>query len=203
MGGACGYGNLYSTGYGASTTALSAPLFNGGSACGACYQLQCARSNHCYAGRSITVTATNFCPTGSEGGWCNPPRKHFDLSMPMFTTLARQVAGVVPVDYRRVACNKKGGQRFLMTGNPYFIMVLVYNVAGAGDVQRFFVKGSMTGWYELRRNWGQIWTCTADSRLKGQALSFRTQTSDGRQVVSIDAAPANWNFGQTFSSGVN
>lgn len=103
-GGACGYGNLHYTGYGLSTAALSAPLFNGGRACGACYQLTCQMrgSRWCYGGgKSITVTATNFCPTGSTGGWCDPPRRHFDLSEGMFAFLAQRVGGVIPVYFRR------------------------------------------------------------------------------------------------------
>lgn len=206
MGGACGYGNLYNTGYGVKTAALSAPLFKGGATCGACYELTCilSQSKYCYQNKKILITATNFCPTGSTGGWCNPPRKHFDLSEPMFTTLANRVGGVIPVNFRRVHCYKKGGMRFTINGNPYHMMVLVYNVAGAGDVQQMFIKSPTTGWLQMSRNWGQIWTYKGGPRnIVGFALSFRVYTSDRRQVVSYNAAPANWRFGQTFSSGAN
>ncbi|CAE6073577.1 unnamed protein product [Arabidopsis arenosa] len=206
MQGACGYGDLFKEGYGLETAALSTALFNNGQTCGACFELMCVNSKWCKPNAgSIKITATNFCPPNYDEPvqyhWCNPPNKHFDLSMKMFTSMAEYRGGIVPVKFRRVVCHKRGGVRFEIKGNPYFIMVLVYNVGGAGDVNNVEIRGHKSNWIVMKRNWGQIWNTGVD--LVGQRLSFVVRTSDGRSMTFFNVAPASWGFGQTFEAKLN
>lgn len=203
QGGACGYQDTVALGYGHMTAALSTQMFQGGQACGACYELRCKavqESNsvknwcHDYA-KSIVVTATNLCPPGSTGGWCDPPRSHFDLSMPAYSLLAKEEGGVAPVYFRRVPCQKKGGIRFTVGGNPWFFMILIHNVGGAGDVVSVKIKCPSTEWTSMYRNWGALWT--VQKKMEGH-LSFQVTTSDGKTHTTWNAVGDGWHFGQTW-----
>ncbi|KAI5355570.1 hypothetical protein L3X38_008465 [Prunus dulcis] len=203
FGGACGYHDVVQEGYGLETVALSNALFNNGQSCGACYDIKCVdQPQWCKPGSPILhATATNNCPpnwnqASDNGGWCNPPREHFDIAKPVFLNIAEYKAGIVPVEYRRVPCQKKGGIRFTITGNPYFNEVLVWNVAGAGDVVSMQVKGNKLKWTMMKRMWGQRWV--TDAKLVGESLTFRVLASDKRYSTSWHITPKNWQFGQTF-----
>ncbi|KAL1193339.1 Expansin-A22 [Cardamine amara subsp. amara] len=202
--GACGYGNLFQQGYGLATAALSDALFNHGYTCGACFELMCANDPQWCVPGTIKITATNNCPanyTKTTDLWCNPPQKHFDLSLPMFLKIANYKAGVVPVRYRRIRCTKTGGVKFETQGNPNFLMIMPYNVGGAGDVKAMQIKGSRTGWITMSKNWGTHWVTGVV--LTGQGLSFRVTTSDGVTKDFINVVPKNWGFKQTFDGRIN
>ncbi|CAL4929126.1 unnamed protein product [Urochloa decumbens] len=208
MGGACGYGNLYSTGYGTNTAALSSALFNDGAACGECYRVMCdqANSQWCRPGVTVTITATNLCPpdwskNSNSGGWCNPPRQHFDMAQPAWEKIGIYRGGYVPVMYQRVSCSRSGGVRFTINGNNYFELVLITNVAGPGSIRSVAIRGSRTGWVTMSRNWGANWQ--ANNYLNGQAISFRVTASNGQTIEFWNVAGYDWRFGQTFTNGQN
>jgi hypothetical protein len=97
-------------------------------------------------------------------------------------------------------CQKKGGVRFTIGGNPYFLMVLIHNVGGVGDIQSVKIKGSYSGWVPMFRNWGAMWTVR--SKIAG-ALSFLITLSDGSSVPCTNAVQASYRFGQTWESRNN
>ncbi|KAF9600712.1 hypothetical protein IFM89_011383 [Coptis chinensis] len=203
LGGACGYENIFQAGFGTNTAALSSALFRGGEACGACYELRCnARLDPkwCLRRGVVTITATNFCPPNNNGGWCNAPRQHFDMSMPAFFHIARQGnEGIIPVVYRRVPCKRSGGVRFTLKGQSNFNMVMVTNIGGSGDVKAAWIRGSkLRQWVPMHRNWGANWQSSIDAR--NQKLSFRLTLVNGKTLVFPNVVPSTWKFGQIFAS---
>ncbi|KAJ7568513.1 hypothetical protein O6H91_01G035700 [Diphasiastrum complanatum] len=174
MDGACRYGNLYSQGYVSNTAALVTVLFKNGAACGGCYEIKCWNNTQWYnpGNSSVFITPTKLCPPNDafpndNGGWCNIPQEHFDMSQPAFSQIGFWRAVIVPVLYRRVLCHMDGGMRFTINGNRWFNLVLVSNVGGMGDIS-------------------DSWEC--DTVLVGQSLSFQVTTAEGMQITSDNVA---------------
>ncbi|KAG6541352.1 hypothetical protein Mapa_017295 [Marchantia paleacea] len=200
-GGFCGYENPFTRGYGVTTVALSDSLLSNGLNCGACYEVKCKweasdyTKKYCYQGMTTVVSATNLSPPGLNG------EHHFDLTYPMFVKISNPESGRIPIQYRRVPCRKEGGIRFSMVGNPFWNLVLVYNVGGWGNVHSLYVRGSRTDWYYMNRNWGQNWQCSVN--LTGQNLSFRVVLGNGQTMVFNNVADSDWKHGQTYEASSN
>ncbi|KAL6645200.1 hypothetical protein ACP70R_016808 [Stipagrostis hirtigluma subsp. patula] len=205
MGGSCGYGNLYEAGYGTNTAALSTALYNDGQSCGQCYLIMCdsSASKWCRTGSAVTITATNFCPPNwalpsDRGGWCNPPRAHFDMAQPAYERIGIYKAGIIPVLYQQVKCWRQGGLRFKIGGFNNFELVLIANVGGSGSIRSVSIKGTNTGWITLNRNWGANWQC--NSALVGQELSFAVTSTGGQTLYIYGVVPFWWRFGMWFTT---
>ncbi|KAM0938796.1 putative rlpA-like protein, double-psi beta-barrel [Dioscorea sansibarensis] len=205
LGGACGYDNTAHAGFGVNTAAVSGALFRAGEACGACFQVTCdarADPKWCLARAAVTVTATNFCPPNNNGGWCDFPHVHFDMSLPAFSRVARVGSeGIVPILYRRVSCKRIGGVRFTLKGQGNFNLVMFTNIGGSGAVKTAWIKASSSSsssWTSMQRNWGANWQTNADFR--NQALSFKLLLTDGKTLEFPYVVPPTWIFGQTFIS---
>ncbi|VAH55795.1 unnamed protein product [Triticum turgidum subsp. durum] len=87
MGGACGYGNLFSEGPGVTVTVTA--------------------TNFC---------PPNDALPNDNGGSCNPLRPHFDMAQPAWEKIGVYRGGIIPVMYQRVPCVKRGGVRFRING---------------------------------------------------------------------------------------
>jgi hypothetical protein len=62
----------------------------------------------CKPSVTVTISATNFCPPNwalpsDNGGWCNPPRLHFDMSQPAWELIGVYRRGIIPVLYQRLS----------------------------------------------------------------------------------------------------
>ncbi|KAL0312691.1 UNVERIFIED_CONTAM: Expansin-A7 [Sesamum radiatum] len=215
MGGACGYGNLFTNGYGTATAALSTVLFNNGYSCGQCFQLRCVNSQWCYKGSpSTTITATNLCPPNwsedsNNGGWCNPPRSHFDMAKPAFMRIAQWKGGIVPVMYRRIA-------------DIFLIITIQSTVRATGRApvripgERVLAAGVRDERGRPRRHRQHVGEGEQDrvdqhepqlgGFLPGLCLmgTFKiTSYTSHETVIAYNVAPANWQVGMTYGSNVN
>jgi expansin len=99
----------------------------------------------------------------------------------------------------RVQCQRTGGIKFSFSGNAYWLLVTVLNVAGPGDVSAMSVKGDNTDWIPMSQNWGVMWQ--AFSNLGGQGLSFQIAAgSSSDTIICNNVADAYWGLGMTYQA---
>lgn len=79
-------------------------------------------------------------------------------------------------------------------------MVLIHNVGGAGDVKAVKIHSDSTGWIDMYRNWGALWT--VPTKMSG-ALSFRLTAGNGKVLILTNAVGSGWGFGQTWEAHGN
>ncbi|KAL4203141.1 hypothetical protein AMTRI_Chr01g126420 [Amborella trichopoda] len=73
------------------------------------------------------VTATDFFPpncglTSDYGGWCNKPRKHFEMSTLGFYETKEKRDDMVPVQDRRINYPRNGGLQFTIGVNASVVV---------------------------------------------------------------------------------
>ncbi|KAK2640594.1 hypothetical protein Ddye_028389 [Dipteronia dyeriana] len=104
----------------------------------------CWANTHTFC--SLLVGNAYFCPPNygllaDYGGWCNFPKQHFEISKVAFAEIVEKKADIIPIQYRRVMCERRGGLRFTLSGSFHFYQVLVTNVGLDGEVIAVKMKG--------------------------------------------------------------
>ncbi|XP_077234167.1 expansin-B15-like [Tasmannia lanceolata] len=211
-GGACGYGRAVGqTPYYSMVSAGGPSLFSAGKGCGACYQVKCTSNSAC-SRNPVTVVITDECP----GGPCLSESVHFDLSGTAFGRMAissrddrlRNV-GILPIQYRRVACNY-GGMNIAFHvdsgSNPYYFAVVVEFENGEGEVAGIGLQQpsdqSSNSWLPMQESWGAVWKLNYGSVLKAP-FSLKLISPSGKTLVAHNVIPARWLPGITYRSLVN
>ncbi|KAF5731637.1 Expansin B2 BETA 1.4 [Tripterygium wilfordii] len=184
-GGACGYGG-----------AVSKPPY---------YSMISAACS----GKPVTVVITDECPG------CTSEAVHFDLSGHAFGTMAlpgqaQQLrnAGVLQIQYQRVACNWRGTKVTFVVdkgANPYSFETLAEYENGEGEVGFAELKqAGATAWQPMHPRPGSAtWVIDSGSPLRAPYSIRLTAPDSKRTIEATNVIPYNWQAGQTYVSNIN
>ncbi|XP_038682680.1 putative expansin-B2 [Tripterygium wilfordii] len=206
-GGACGYGDAVEQApFSSLVSAGGSAFYKSNEGCGACYQVKCT-SNEACSGNPATVVITDQCP-GCDSA-------HFDLSGHAFGAMAKpgqadqlRNAGVLQVQYQKVACNYPGKTVTFKVdagSNPNYFATLVEYDDKDGELGSVEIKQALdsASWVPMQRSWGAVWKLDAGSALRAP-LSLKLTSLDTKEtIVASNVIPAGWQPGQTYRSLVN
>ncbi|XP_057980198.1 expansin-B15-like [Malania oleifera] len=209
-GGACGYGNAVGQAPFSSMIAAGGPsIYDSGKGCGACYEVKCTANAAC-SGNPVTVVITDDCPG------CDSSQAHFDLSGTAFGAMAvsndrrdnLRNAGVLPIQYRRVACNYPGKSVTFHVdagSNPNYFATLIEYEDGDGDLASVDLReaGGSGTWLSMQESWGAVWKLNSGSTLQPPFTIRLTSGESGKTLVASNVIPTGWQAGQTYRSLVN
>lgn len=107
-----------------------------------------------------------------------------------FDKISKDAGRVISVAYKRVPCNYKGGVQFLvLTGDSYFLQVLIQNVGGPGALKGVAVRASgSTAWRAMTRNHGSVWD-VSNYNIKNRYLSFLLVGYNGQKLILNNVLP--------------
>ncbi|CAN6283329.1 unnamed protein product [Urochloa humidicola] len=182
-------------------TALSQTLFNDGVSCGQCYTITCDTSlpggQYCKPDTLITISATNLCPpspatTAAPTSRCRS-RRGSTSGSPRPASSRCSTSGCSASAAAACALASTGSVTSCLSTSKT-------SAAAAPSVGAASVKGDKTDWIEMSRNWGANWQPLTGVVLVDQALSFTVSSTGGQNIQFLNAAPAWWQFGQTYST---
>ncbi|XVF73461.1 hypothetical protein PTKIN_Ptkin12aG0203100 [Pterospermum kingtungense] len=208
-GGACGYGSsVEQPPFSAMVSAGGPSLFKSGKGCGACYEVKCTTNSAC-SGNPVTVVITDECPG------CVSESVHFDLSGTAFGAMANsgqadqlRNAGVLQIQYRKVACNYPGTTIAFKVdsgSNPYYFATLIEYEDGDGDLASVDLKQALDtdSWQPMQQSWGAVWKLDSGSALQAPFSLRLTSLDSQNTLVANGVIPADWVPGNTYRSVVN
>lgn len=212
-GGACGYGRAVGQAPFSGFIAAGGPsLYKSGKGCGACYQVKCTNNAAC-SGKPVTVVITDEC----QGGPSVSESVHFDLSGTAFGAMAifgkkdqLRNAGVLQIQYTRVACNYPGTNVAFHVdqgSNPHYFAVIVEFKDGDSDLSKVDLHESSTlsnsgSWVTMQKSWGADWKLDSGYPLQAP-FSLRLTSDSGKTLVAKNVIPTGWQPGATYRSLIN
>ncbi|CAI5468950.1 unnamed protein product [Closterium sp. Yama58-4] len=200
-GGSCGYGKTNGVRpYNLPTIAISSKLYENGTGCGACYAVQCVKSQMCRQDKIVAVTATSECIGQPRSGICRPGKKGIIMSPWVYDQIVKnRVAGNIRVRLARIPCKRRGGLVFKpVMGTDYFIGVLIMNAAGPGGIASVHMKVGGAGWLPMARNFGGVWSASG-VKVIGVPISFHVVSAIKKfSITALNILPATWRVNGTY-----